>query len=87
MTMIHRLVVCALLLAASLLARRPAREEGAAHRLPGRRVGGADAPRLAAFRQGLRELGYVEGQRSRSSTATRAPTCSGCPSMPAELFA
>jgi len=63
MTMIHRhFLVGALLLAASLAAgAQPTRK------VP--RIGylaavsaSADAPRLAAFRQGLRELGYVEGQ-------------------------
>ena len=62
MGMVHRLVVGALLLAVSLAAAaQPARK------VP--RIGYlaavsavADAPRLAAFRQGLRELGYVEGQ-------------------------
>ena len=63
MTMIHRhFLVGALLLAASLAAgAQPTRK------VP--RIGylaavsaTADAPRLAAFRQGLRELGYVEGQ-------------------------
>ena len=62
MTLVHRLVVCALLLAASFAA--PAQPS---KKVP--RIGylaavsaAADAPRLAAFRQGLRELGYVEGQ-------------------------
>jgi len=62
MAMISRLVVCTLLAASSLGASaQPARK------VP--RIGylaavsaTADAPRLAAFRQGLRELGYVEGQ-------------------------
>jgi putative ABC transport system substrate-binding protein len=62
MATIHRLVICALLLAVSLGAgAQPHRK------IP--RIGylaavsaTADAPRLAAFRQGLRELGYVEGQ-------------------------
>ena len=62
MRMIDRLVVGTLLLAASLIAAaQPARK------VP--RIGylaavsaNADAPRLAAFRQALRELGYVEGQ-------------------------
>ena len=62
MTLVHRLVVCALLLSASFAApAQPSRK------VP--RIGylaavsaAADAPRLAAFRQGLRELGYVEGQ-------------------------
>jgi len=62
MTMIHRLVACALLLAASFIAAAQPPKK-----IP--RIGylaavsaTADAPRLAAFRQGLRELGYVEGQ-------------------------
>ena len=40
----------------------------------------ADAPRLEAFRQGLRELGYVEGKTSSSSTGTRAAGSGGFPS-------
>jgi len=62
MTMISRLVVCTLLAALSLGAGAQS-----ARKVP--RIGylaavsaTADAPRLAAFRQGLRELGYVEGQ-------------------------
>jgi putative ABC transport system substrate-binding protein len=62
MTLVHRLVACALLSAVSVAAgAQPAKK------VP--RIGylaavsaTADAPRLAAFRQGLRELGYVEGQ-------------------------
>ena len=62
MAMIHRLVACTLLLAVSL-----ATNAQPTKKVP--RIGylaavsaSADAPRLAAFRQGLRELGYVEGQ-------------------------
>jgi len=62
MALAYRLVVCSLLLAASFAA--PAQSS---RKVP--RIGylaavsaTADAPRLAAFRQGLRELGYVEGQ-------------------------
>jgi putative ABC transport system substrate-binding protein len=62
MAMIHRLVACTLLLAVSLAANAQPTKK-----VP--RIGylaavsaSADAPRLAAFRQGLRELGYVEGQ-------------------------
>jgi len=62
MTTICRVLLCTLLSAASLAAlAQPAKK------VP--RIGylaavsaSADAPRLAAFRQGLRELGYVEGQ-------------------------
>ena len=62
MAMTPRLVVCALLLALGLAAAAQPTKK-----VP--RIGylaavsaSADAPRLAAFRQGLRELGYVEGQ-------------------------
>ena len=62
MTSIRRLLVCTLLCSVTLApGAQPARK------VP--RIGylaavsaAADAPRLAAFRQGLRELGYVEGQ-------------------------
>jgi putative tryptophan/tyrosine transport system substrate-binding protein len=61
-TMLHRLVLCALLLAlvAPVDAQQPKKIA---------RIGylaavsaAADAPRMEAFRQGLRELGYVEGR-------------------------
>src|SRR5438552_15644278 len=45
----------------------------AGHRLPriGYLSGGSDSPRDAAFRQGLRELGYIEGRTSPSSTGSQ----------------
>jgi len=62
MTMIRRLVVCASLLAASLASdAQPAKKVARIGYLAAVSAA-ADAPRLAAFRQGLRELGYVEGQ-------------------------
>ena len=62
MTMIRRLVVCASLLAASLASdAQPAKKVARVGYLAAVSAA-ADAPRLAAFRQGLRELGYVEGQ-------------------------
>jgi hypothetical protein len=33
---------------------------------------------VAAFRQGLKEVGYVEGQTSRSNTAGRRGNTTGC---------
>ena len=80
---IHRFLACTLLSAASLLAAaQPAKK------VP--RIGyvaavsaSADAPRLAAFRQGLRDLGYVEGQtiqieyRHESADLQRLPEHAG----------
>jgi putative ABC transport system substrate-binding protein len=40
---------------------------------------GPNAPFVAAFRQGLSETGYVEGQTSRSNTAGRKEAMIGCP--------
>jgi hypothetical protein len=34
--------------------------------------------RLLAFRQGLKESGYVEGETSRLNTVGKKITCSGC---------
>ena len=45
------------------------------------------APFVAAFRQGLSEAGYVEGQSSRSNIAGRRDTTIGCPSLAADLVA
>jgi putative ABC transport system substrate-binding protein len=75
-----RLLLCALMLAAA-----PVAEAQQARKVP--RLGylaavsaSADAPRLEAFRQGLRDLGYVEGQniqidyRHESMDLERLPT-------------
>jgi putative ABC transport system substrate-binding protein len=62
MTMIHRLVACALLSTLSLGAGAQAGKKVARIGYLAGVSATADAPRLAAFRQGLRELGYVEGQ-------------------------
>ena len=62
MTVIHRLMVCTVLLALGVAAgAQPAKKAPRIGYLAGVSAS-ADAPRLAAFRQGLRELGYVEGQ-------------------------
>ena len=42
----------------------------------------AHIPRVAGLRQGLRELGYVEGQTSLSSTDTPEETLIGYVSLP-----
>jgi len=41
----------------------------------------ADAPRLEAFRQGLRDHGYIEGRILLSSTDTRPGGSSGFPTL------
>src|SRR5262245_47809800 len=44
--------------------------------------GPSSAPFMGAFRQGLREAGYVEGQMWRSNTAGRRAITTGCPHWP-----
>ena len=46
----------------------------------------ADAPRLEAFRQGLRELGYVEGQNIIVDYRHEAREFDRLPSLAAELI-
>ncbi|RZL91514.1 MAG: ABC transporter substrate-binding protein [Variovorax sp.] len=83
---ISRLLLCALLLAAGPLA-----EAQQTRKIP--RIGylaavsaSADAPRLAAFRQGLRELGYVEGQNLLIDYRHESADLDRLPSHAAELI-
>ena len=59
----------------------------AGHRLPriGYLSGGSDSPRDAAFRQGLRELGYIEGRTSPSSTGSQRESSNGYRALPSSL--
>jgi hypothetical protein len=43
---------------------------------------GPTASYVVAFRQGLSEAGYVEGQTRRSNTAGRRANTIGCPDWP-----
>ena len=85
--------VCALLFALCfmLLARLPARAQ---HPKKIARVGylaavtaSADAPRLEAFRQGLRELGYIEGQNIIIEYRHEGGGFERLPALAAELVA
>src|SRR3954465_9360011 len=86
MAMTSRLVVCTVLLALGLAA--PAQPT---KKVP--RIGylaavsaTADAPRLAAFRQGLRELGYVEGQTIQIEYRHESADLQRLPEHAAELI-
>ncbi|RST55409.1 ABC transporter substrate-binding protein [Variovorax sp. MHTC-1] len=81
-----RLLLCALMLAAA-----PVAEAQQARKVP--RVGylaavsaSADAPRLEAFRQGLRDLGYVEGQNIQIDYRHEGLDLERLPSHAAELL-
>jgi putative ABC transport system substrate-binding protein len=81
-----RILLCALMLAAG-----PAAEAQQARKMP--RVGylaavsaSADAPRLEAFRQGLRDLGYVEGQNIQIDYRHESLDLARLPSHAAELL-
>ena len=56
------LLIFTLWFAAIAPAQAQQAEEDSAHRLPRRRFGHRRRAALQAFRQGLRDLGYVEGQ-------------------------
>lgn len=81
-----RLLLCALMLVAASVA-----EAQQARKVP--RVGylaavsaSADAPRLEAFRQGLRDLGYVEGQNIQIDYRHEGLDLERLPSHAAELL-
>jgi putative ABC transport system substrate-binding protein len=84
-TIVCRFLLCSLLLAVNLpLAAQPAKK------VP--RIGylaavsaTADAPRLEAFRRGLRELGYVEGQNIQIDYRHESLDLQRLPDLAAEL--
>jgi putative ABC transport system substrate-binding protein len=88
-TIVCRLLLCALLLAVNLpLAAQPAKTP--AKKVP--HIGylaavsaTADAPRLEAFRQGLRELGYAEGQNIQIDYRHESLDLQRLPDLAAEL--
>jgi putative ABC transport system substrate-binding protein len=83
-------IVCRLLLCTLLLALLPHAAAQQARKVP--RIGylagvsaNADAPRLEAFRQGLRELGYVEGQNLQVDYRHESQDLQRLPEHAAEL--
>lgn len=84
---IARPLLCALLMAAAALAQaQPAKKVPRLGYLAAVSAS-ADAPRLEAFRRGLRELGYVEGQSIHVEYRHESQDLRRLPELAAELLA
>jgi hypothetical protein len=71
-----------LLLGGAVMAARSLRAQQKAMPVIGYLGSTSPGPYLAVYRQGLSEMGYVEGQNWRSSTAGRRAASIGCPYWP-----